>query len=87
MHTCEQKVPLVKKLVSYMARKGLRLVFRNNSSPFLMFWFNSHISLTIALTIMKLGREMKFSDPTNNVKFKCMSFLGKQQQTTSSNTL
>ena len=87
MHTCEQKVPLVKKLVNYMARKGLRLVFRNSSSPFLMFWFNSHISLTIALTIMKLGREMKFSDPTNNVKFKSMSFLGKQQQTTSSNTL
>ena len=30
--------------------------------------------------------EMKLSDPTNNIMFKSMSFLGKQQQTTSSNT-
>ena len=34
---------------------------------------------------MKLGREMKLCDPMNNVMFKSMSFLGKQQQTTLSN--
>ena len=36
---------------------------------------------------MKLGREMKLRDQTNNVMFKSMSFLGKQQQTDPSNTL
>ena len=30
-----------------------------------LFWFNSRISLTTAMTNMKLGREMKLCDPTN----------------------
>ena len=49
-------VPLVTKWVNYMPRKGVKLEIVS---------FNSRISLTIALTNKKLGREMKLCDPTN----------------------
>ena len=86
-YMCSKKVPLVKKWVNYMPRKGFKLEIVNFRILFFLFWFNSHISLTTAPTNVKLGRDMKFCDPMNNVKFKTMSFLGKQQQPTSSTTL
>ena len=39
---------------------------------------SQHYSV-LTITNMKLGGEMKLCDPTNNVMFKTMSFLGKQQ--------
>ena len=79
MRTCAQKVPLVKKWVNYMPRKGVKLEIDN--FRILLFWFNSHSSLTAALTNMKLGREIKLCDPTNNVMFKiCNNSENKNKQ-------
>ena len=65
-----QKVTLIKKWVNYMPGKGgkLKLPFSN----FFLFWFKSCISLTAALTNMKLGREIKLSGVTNIVMVKIM---------------
>ena len=65
---CGQKVTLIKKWVSYMPGKGGKLF----SNFFFLFWFKSCISLTTALTNMKLGREIKLSDMTNIVMVKIM---------------
>ena len=59
---CGQKVTLIKKWVSYMPGKGGKLkitVFK------LLVRFKSCISLTAALTNMKLDREIKLCDVTN----------------------
>ena len=45
--------------VNYMPRKGVKLEIANfRFILLLLFWFNSCISLTAALTNMKLGGEM-----------------------------
>ena len=54
MRRCAQKVPLVKKWVNYMPRKGDYLEVVN----FRILLLVSCISLTAALTNMKLGGEM-----------------------------
>ena len=73
MHTCAQKVPLITKWVNYISRKGVKLEIELFFFSFsFLFWFDSRSSLTVALTRMKLGREMKLCDPTNDVMFKNM---------------
>ena len=59
-----QKVTLVKKWVNYMSGKGVKLEI---AILLFLFQFDSRISLTAALTNMKLGREIKLRDPTNIV--------------------
>ena len=58
------------KETSYMSGKGGKLPFSNFFS--FLFWFKSCISLTAALTNMKLGREIKLCDVTNIVMVKIM---------------
>ena len=70
MHTCAQKVLLVKKWVNYMPSKGVKLEIEFFS--FFLFWFKSCTSLTAAMTNITLGREIKFCDVTNIVMFKSM---------------
>ena len=78
MCTCALKVPLVKKWVNYMPRKGVKLEKEFFFSFF--FWFNSRISLTAVLTNMKLGGEMKLCDLMNNIMFESMFFLTNLEQ-------
>ena len=54
------------------AQESCNSQFQSSSSP---SSFNSHMSLTTALTNMKLGREMKLCDPTNIDMFKSIYFL------------
>ena len=56
-----QKVTLVKKWDNYMPGKGVKLKIAIFS---FLFRFDSRISLTAALTNMKLGREIKLHDLT-----------------------
>ena len=77
MHTCVQKVPLVKKLGKPYAQKGVKLEIANFR---ILVLVNSCISLTGAPTNMKVGREMKLCDPTNIVMVKGMqTFLENKQ--------
>ena len=50
--------------------------FQNSSSPSPSP--STHVSLTTALTNMKLGREMKLCDPTNIGMFKILENNNKQ---------
>ena len=77
-YICSKGTPLIKKWVNYIPRKGVRLEIAEFFS--FLFWFNSRSSLTTALTNMKLGREMKLCDPTNNVMFKQFISWKKQHQ-------
>ena len=72
---CAQKISLVKKWVKCMSRKGVKLEIVN-----FFFRFDSRISLTTALTNMKLGREMKLCDLTNIGMFKYVNNLFLKQQ-------
>ena len=54
--------------------RGDKLEIANFRISFL-FWFNSCISLTAALTNMKLGREMKLCVPTNIGMLKSMQTI------------
>ena len=69
---CGQKVTLIKKWVSYMPGKGGKLKVTVSNFFSFLFWFKSCISLTAALTNMKLGREIKLCDVTNIVMVKIM---------------
>ena len=80
-----------------MPRKGVKLEIANfRIILLLLLLFLLLLLLVVQLAYLtnrstdkheNLVDEMKLCDPTNNVMFKSMSFLEKQQQTTSSNTL
>ena len=61
---CGQKVTLIKKWVSYMLGKGGKLKITVFKLLLVL------VSLTAALTNMKLGREKKLCDVTNIVMVK-----------------
>ena len=59
------------------AKKGIKLEIANcRILLLLLVLVNSCISITAALTNMKLGGEMKLCDPTNSVMFKSVQTLG-----------
>ena len=73
-----QKVTLIKNWSVICLGKVVNLPF--SKKFFFLFWFKLCISLTTALTNMKLGREIKLCDMTNIVMVKIMYFLEKHKK-------